>query len=569
MFENWISHLLILSSFLWIEFLILSLGLFYLLTKVFREQFKHRKIFDMNSSTSVQKRELRNSVRTIFIANIIAIVIYVFYELGWTQIYISSPDNSIFYIFLSVIIIHTLHDAYFYWTHRWMHEVSWMKKLHRVHHQSKIPSPLSALSFSTGEAIVQYIFFLIIAIILPVHWGVLVFFFTFLYWINVWGHTEFEFWPNGLYRLPYGSSFNTITHHNLHHYDSTGNYSLYYRFWDEKCGTLNEKTYPQFYKIRSQIETTLGNEEPVIRPLPSDTVGLYFEQQKVFGEDINIHAFDEAGNLQKTYPHSLFDGTSALADYLKERGAKITKLPKYSNRTKISRVKNIINTAKWFFSLPYISDPWKKKPVNVKNSALMFKLSVEETELALKRAKEKNVSFNSFCLSCLSEATSDYRENKREQIWLIPVSMRDFSQGLESVKGNEVTFLDLKFSNNGSEFIQNKLNHAIKNGLHEVGANSFKLLDFFMRSFFILFVWSGNLFLRRNGLFSNLGSFEIDQDLSFYFLPPTLTVTPFAVFIMTLNKRLHISFNVHKKLGIRDQDLQVISKKYKENLLYK
>ncbi len=52
----------------------------------------------------------------------LALVIYTLHQAGYTQIYINLDDRGYFYFAVSVLIMHQLHDAYFYWTHRLMHQ---------------------------------------------------------------------------------------------------------------------------------------------------------------------------------------------------------------------------------------------------------------------------------------------------------------------------------------------------------------------------------------------------------------------------------------------------------------
>ena len=96
---------------------------------------------------------------------------------------------------------------------------------------------------------------------------------------------NFDFWPQGLYRWPYGSLFMTPTHHGLHHECNIKNYGLYYRFWDVFCGTMNERSYSHFYSLKKDHRPHYTYQSPDKRPKPQDTIGLYFEQIEQFGED--------------------------------------------------------------------------------------------------------------------------------------------------------------------------------------------------------------------------------------------------------------------------------------------
>jgi lathosterol oxidase len=61
-------------------------------------------------------------------------------------------------LFLSFFLVHQTHDAYFYWTHRWMHEWNGLKNIICGIISSRVPTPLAAYSFHPVEAIVQGLF---------------------------------------------------------------------------------------------------------------------------------------------------------------------------------------------------------------------------------------------------------------------------------------------------------------------------------------------------------------------------------------------------------------------------
>ncbi|MBC7397778.1 MAG: sterol desaturase family protein, partial [Bdellovibrionales bacterium] len=73
--------------------------------------------------------------------------IYIAWKLGWTKVYLDISQYGWGYFFLSFWIAAFFHETYFYWTHRWMHGVRVFRKVHKVHHDSKSPTPWAAFSF--------------------------------------------------------------------------------------------------------------------------------------------------------------------------------------------------------------------------------------------------------------------------------------------------------------------------------------------------------------------------------------------------------------------------------------
>ena len=245
-----IHSYLLISGYLWGVFILLSGGFFILQREFFDEFFPNLKIFKKNATKKQVRLEMKNSAISIGIINLMAFGVYEAYHLGALQLNDKVPSFWPIIFTLQFFIMHTLHDAYFYWTHRWMHEIKWMRPWHFTHHQSHVPTPFSAFNFSWQEASIHGLFFVLISLLIPMHWAVFSYFYAFLFWINVFGHMNFDFWPQGLYRWAYGSLFMTPTHHSFHHEYNKYNYGLYYRFWDDFCETMNNKTYPHFYHLK-------------------------------------------------------------------------------------------------------------------------------------------------------------------------------------------------------------------------------------------------------------------------------------------------------------------------------
>src|SRR5579864_8352850 len=53
---------------------------------------------------------------------------------GWTRIYTQVSDYSLWWLPASFFAYLLLHDAWFYWTHRWLHRPAPFRVAHAVHH---------------------------------------------------------------------------------------------------------------------------------------------------------------------------------------------------------------------------------------------------------------------------------------------------------------------------------------------------------------------------------------------------------------------------------------------------
>ena len=141
---------------------------------------------------------------------------------------------------LSIVLMLVLHDTYFYWMHRLMHHPRLYKHIHLVHHKSTNPSPWAAYAFHPLEGVVEAAVIFPIVFLIPNHITAVLTFLTIMIVYNVYGHLGFELYPKGFNKHPIGKWINTSVNHNQHHKHFTGNYGLYFLFWDHWIGTLRE-----------------------------------------------------------------------------------------------------------------------------------------------------------------------------------------------------------------------------------------------------------------------------------------------------------------------------------------
>ncbi len=179
------------------------------------------------------------------------LTLLIFTAIGWlafcpelrpfTHWYFHISDFGTPYFIISILIMIVVHDAYFYWTHRFMHWPPVYRIFHRVHHDSTNPSPWAAFSFHPLEAIVEAGILMLFAFTLPVHPIALLAFLLWMTVFNVSGHLGYEMFPKWFTRNRFGRWLNTSTNHNLHHKYFRGNYGIYFRWWDIWMNTTHER----------------------------------------------------------------------------------------------------------------------------------------------------------------------------------------------------------------------------------------------------------------------------------------------------------------------------------------
>ena len=73
--------------------------------------------------------------------------------------------------------------------------------------------------------------------VMPLYGSVIYIFLIHMIVRNVLGHTGLELFPRGFVRLPLAGGLTTVTHHDMHHSNPSGNFALYFTWWDRIIGT--------------------------------------------------------------------------------------------------------------------------------------------------------------------------------------------------------------------------------------------------------------------------------------------------------------------------------------------
>lgn len=221
--------------------------------------WEYKKIQNKFPKNSEYLREFFYSALTISMFAVMgALLLYHPNIRPFTTLYPHISDRSWFYYFGLFPALFVVHDAYFYLIHRLMHTPFLYKHVHKVHHRSTNPSPWAAYSFHPFEALLEFGILPLFLFTIPVHWTHILLFFLAMIGYNVYGHLGFELYPRGFSDSKWGRWVNTSVNHNQHHQYFTGNYSLYFLFWDRLLGTLR-KDYSEKYEEVCSRRDRLGD----------------------------------------------------------------------------------------------------------------------------------------------------------------------------------------------------------------------------------------------------------------------------------------------------------------------
>lgn len=161
--------------------------------------------------------EIKHSLKSIFIFGTSIIPIIYLIRLG----VITFLPNTIFNVLLGLVILNLWNEVHFFIVHRIMHFPFFMKNVHYIHHQSKVPTVYSVYSFHWLEALLLSTVPLTITLFVPLSPIAIAIYPLVSVLLNYSGHCNYRF-GNGT-----GKSWYLFgTHHNEHHFKNRKNYGF-------------------------------------------------------------------------------------------------------------------------------------------------------------------------------------------------------------------------------------------------------------------------------------------------------------------------------------------------------
>lgn len=219
------------------RYLVVAGGTHLLLYTGLRRFFPVRELRNRALTRSAVLNEVWLSAASAVVFALCGAFIMSSFDSGRTLLYSDAADRGWWYLCLSFPVVLVLQDAYFYGTHRLFHHPALYKRFHRGHHRSGDPSPWSSFAFDLPEAFVHALFLVAVALLIPLHFGVL---FAVLLTMTVWAvinHLGYEYAPPESAKHPIGRWLVGPTHHALHHRRYTVHYALYFTWLDKLFGS--------------------------------------------------------------------------------------------------------------------------------------------------------------------------------------------------------------------------------------------------------------------------------------------------------------------------------------------
>jgi Delta7-sterol 5-desaturase len=141
-------------------------------------------------------------------------------------------------VLLEVALVVLGFEAYFYGVHRLLHTRALFRSIHSVHHRSKTPTVLSALSLHPLEALLIAGFLPAAMVATELHVASIAVASVYLSASIALAHCGYELFPRGFARIPILGWYVTPLVHDAHHSKVDVNYGATLNVFDRLLGTF-------------------------------------------------------------------------------------------------------------------------------------------------------------------------------------------------------------------------------------------------------------------------------------------------------------------------------------------
>ena len=246
--QHWVANLTYDLS----RYAMFAIAVWLVICVLLRVPLARRKLRETSPAARQLITEFATSLRTVAIFSTVGLIAFSLERVGMLPGAAFALRLGWGWGIASLILMIVGHDAYFYWTHRAMHDRRLFRTFHRRHHKSHNPSPFSAYSFDLAEAAVQAIFVPIWMLLIPTSWPVVGLFMLHQIARNTLGHCGYEVFPARADGRPLLGFMTTTTHHDLHHAQAPWNFGLYFTHWDRWMGTEHPEYLARFAAASGQ-----------------------------------------------------------------------------------------------------------------------------------------------------------------------------------------------------------------------------------------------------------------------------------------------------------------------------
>ena len=168
--EDFIGTALLESLFNLGLYLFFGIAVFVVVWVLLKNVWRWRRIQPRSEGRAhFFRHDILFSVGSILLAGLLTASITLLDTWGYMKLYSDFHTYGSFWGIAQIFFLIFFYDAYFYWTHRFMHHPKIYRWVHKTHHKSTDPSPLTIFSFHPFENLIEFLPFLLLPMIIPIH----------------------------------------------------------------------------------------------------------------------------------------------------------------------------------------------------------------------------------------------------------------------------------------------------------------------------------------------------------------------------------------------------------------
>ncbi len=218
---------------------------------VFRRFFRPRRIQETPFNWRILRHELIFSALTLSVSGLIFGVLR--RALGGGRRVFAEDPAAWWEIGFEFAVYFFAFDLYFYLLHRLMHMGPLYTLIHKTHHRSTAPNPLTAFSFNPIEGALTGGFLSVFLTTFQVHRPALYLIVGFQPFMSMFVHAGHEIFPRWWYKTWLTKWFLTSMFHDQHHQLYHCNYGGFTTLWDRVFGTVNPTFEADFDRLKARV----------------------------------------------------------------------------------------------------------------------------------------------------------------------------------------------------------------------------------------------------------------------------------------------------------------------------
>ncbi len=234
---TFITSFVLLFLIVFLRYIFISGAYHWVFLVIFRKRLRKRMLSEQNPKGIQIKRELLLSAYSALIFSLMGMLLLILRQKGYTQIYSDINEYPLWYIPLSILLYLVLHDTYYYWLHRWMHESKVIRRFHMEHHKSVDTTVFTSFSFHPVESFLQALIVPVLLSIIPMSVIAIMITLTLMTISAIINHAGVEIYPSNKNSSLFRKYIIGATHHDYHHRNSKKHFGLYFTFWDRLMKT--------------------------------------------------------------------------------------------------------------------------------------------------------------------------------------------------------------------------------------------------------------------------------------------------------------------------------------------